>query len=129
MSMKLLKNPLIWKILFYSWIVSIAVLTSLPYSGEGEKHAESAFRWDYLQHFLFYSALSILFYLSYGSSLNRNNRKTNLLILFTGIFFASVTEFHQFFIPGRAFNPVDLMLNVSGLILGIPVGRFLFRCL
>lgn len=125
--MKILRNPFLWKILFYIWIMAIAVLTSLPYSGEIEKYARSEFRWDYLQHFIFYAGLSILFYLAYGPSFRKRNRKIPWYILLTGVFFATITEVHQQFIPGRAFNPVDLGLNMAGILIGFPIGLFLYE--
>lgn len=123
--MKILRNPLLWKIIFYAWIIAILVLTSLPYSGEVEKYATSEFRWDYLQHFIFYAGLSVLFYLAYGSSIRKESRKRLWFFLLAGLLFATLTEVHQLIIPGRAFNPVDLGLNMAGILIGFPIGLFL----
>ncbi len=87
---------------------------------------ESGPRWDYFEHFFLYLAIPILYFFSKGAYLNRIIKKTYQIFLI-GLLFACLTELQQFFIEGRTFNPVDLVLNTSGFIIGIPIGRILSK--
>ena len=112
----------IWSIIFYLWLASIVVLTALPFSGNGQKNSDSEFRWDYLQHFMIYAAIVILFYLADGAFLKTGTHRNGIILFIAGLVLCAVTEIYQLWIPGRAFTPIDLILNFSGFGVGIIVG-------
>jgi VanZ family protein len=66
----------------------------------------------------------IYFFANWKPDHSRDLRKSAILI-FSGILFATITEVYQIWIPGRAFNPIDLLLNNAGLLAGIPLGRII----
>jgi VanZ family protein len=47
--------------------------------------------------------------------------------LFAGLVFAVITEVYQIWIPGRAFNPVDMGLNVGGIVFSGGICYFWMR--
>ncbi|MCF7926371.1 MAG: VanZ family protein [Candidatus Izimaplasma sp.] len=47
-----------------------------------------------------------------------------LMALFAGITYAIFDEIHQYFIPGRAFQIIDILLDTIGLIIGIGILMF-----
>jgi VanZ family protein len=54
-------------------------------------------------------------------------KKINIYLwLGAGLLFASITEIYQIIIPGRTYNPVDLGLNITGILAGIPLGKWIF---
>ena len=111
--------------LFWGWAIIIVILTSLPANPEIIKQKEDLIiRLDYLEHIFFFTIQSFLFFLAYKLNPGKKVIIKPVLWLIAGILFASITEIYQFYIPGRAYNPVDLALNVSGLLLGIPAGRW-----
>ena len=105
------------------WLLIIVILTAMPGKPGLEKFSSSTFRWDYLEHFSFYFLIPIIYYLANWNPYHSKNMQKSFILIFSGILFATITEVYQIWIPGRAFNPVDLILNNTGFILGIPVGR------
>ena len=83
-------------------------------------------RWDYLEHFFLYLIIPIFYFFAEGAFLTKII-KSNYFILFLGLAFCSLTEIQQFYIEGRTFNPIDLVLNLSGFLTGIPIGKILHR--
>ena len=77
-------------------------------------------RADYLLHLLIFMSLMILVWLY----LNKENITGSTRLNYALLWFAAVTLFAAFaegihyFLPYRSFNPVDLLLNVTGVILG-----------
>lgn len=61
----------------------------------------------------------ILIYLCLGFFLMKIKHIGIVYIIFLGLILASVPEIIQHFLPYRSFDPIDLMLNLSGLILGL----------
>jgi VanZ family protein len=112
------KKPL--KIFFWFWILFIAVVSSLPNIPTQEINIwDEPFRLDYLEHFgVFYilSAIYVAWKADKKSVFSFRKHFSSLLLL--GIF-AILDEIHQIWIPGRAYNPLDLIYNLSGLIAGI----------
>ena len=111
------------------WLIIIVVLTAYPGQPGSGKFSSSTFRWDYIEHFSFYFLIPIIYYLANWSPDHNKNVKKSFILIFSGILFATITEVYQIWIPGRAFNPVDLILNNTGFILGIPVGRLVRKYL
>lgn len=125
-----MKKPGYRKILtgaFYVWVITLYILTLLPGHKGPEKFSGSAIRWDYLEHFFLFMGIPVMYFLSGGAGLKARTNRTLALLLLAGFSYAVLAEVQQLYVPGRAFNPVDLALNLSGFLAGIPAGRFLVR--
>ena len=124
--MHFLKNTRFWSFLFVFWVFSLIILNVIPnYTPPSLQMEESSFlRTDYLLHFLSFLMLPVFYYLSGRKTLVNRILKTSWPLILTGIFFAAFAEGVQIFVPGRSFNPVDMLFNVTGLLSGIPAGTF-----
>lgn len=105
----------------WGWMVAIIVLTFVP-SGNlpNESSSDEKFHWDYLIHFFNFFVLGALylFYVLLSGKLAKV--QLHLLILAMGILLAVASEFAQKFISYRSYNPVDLYMNLSGVVLMVP---------
>lgn len=124
--MTLIRNKKIWTAAFYLWLAGIYILTSMTFSDAVKEQNDSGFRFDYLQHFLLYAIIPVLYFFAEGAGLKKLF-KDNYYLILLGLLFAILTEIQQYYIPGRSFNPLDLGLNVAGFVCGIFLGRFLYR--
>jgi len=105
---KILNNNLIIKsskILFIFLVLIIAYIAFLP---NYEKLPELVSISGIINHFVAFFVLSIFLDIGY-----KLNYKTAFLILFMYGFFI---EFVQFFLPNRAFELLDLVVDSSGII-------------
>jgi VanZ family protein len=119
-----------FKVLFYFYTVIILFLSLKPsYSKEKEKKLELLFsiRMDYLKHFLAYAVFMLLFFLAFHPSIRKNSFFSFFLVFSAGLGFGVLIELLQIFVPGRAFNRVDIYYNSSGLLAGILIFLFLHR--
>jgi len=75
-------------------------------------------RLDHLLHFGVYFLICLYFLLGkrFGTKLFENRSLPKFL--FFVLFLASVTEIIQIWVPERAFNVMDWVANVTGIILG-----------
>lgn len=72
-------------------------------------------RVDYLLHGIAFFALPIIAYLANGEK--KRPYLWYIFIVFSGLLALSI-EFFQQLVPGRAFNPLDILSNLIGLTLG-----------
>lgn len=122
--MKIFRNKQLWTAVFYIWLIALLVLTSMSFPNKITPEEESGLRWDYFEHFFLYLVIPVLYFFSNGAYLHRLFKQT-YYILIMGLIFVSLTEIQQYFIEGRSYNPLDLVLNISGYLTGIPLGRML----
>ena len=109
----------IWLTGFILWTLFILLATVIPDTGKVIQQKTENFRWDYLEHFIAYFVLGTLFILWRGDK-NFSIRKTELIIIFaTAGSYAILTEFLQLLIPGRAFNIIDILFNLTGVLCSI----------
>ena len=83
--------------------------------------ADKEIRLDYIIHFIEYAGLAFLGILSFTPSTMIMSRKKVFIIASSLMLFALADEFHQLLIPGRTFNPVDIVFNLAGISAGIIV--------
>ncbi len=112
----------LWKYIFWCWAVLILVMVIIPRipefgSGENEKTSDP----DYLIHFVSFFLLSVFFILWKSAGRMRTDKNLLLTYLSAGILFTVCTELLQKIIPGRSFNPVDIMFNLAGMFAGLTV--------
>ena len=71
---------------------------------------------DYWEHLLFFAVSGILVVLAYLKRF-----RIVYLIIFA-LAYAAICELIQWAIPYRTFNPIDLALNIGGILTGILAG-------
>ncbi len=110
------------------WIIAIIVVSSVPSIPALKIHtAKSDIRLDYLVHFLEYGSLAFLTFLSFsGEDFNISSIKY-FIITVCLMAFALADEFHQIIIPGRSFNPKDIISNLLGIAGGLLFCIMAFR--
>lgn len=116
------------KYLLIIWVVAISTVSSIPHlpspkigTGKGE------IRLDYLIHFCEYGVLIFFSLLSFLDKNFNLSLKRYIVITIAAALFAAADEFHQKFIPGRTFNPKDIMSNLAGIFTGLMICFFFFR--
>lgn len=109
-------------------MVIIIVISSIPNlaTPKFETSLDHLFsiRLDYIAHFILFYFLTTFFLLS---RLNlQNSVKPHIIIIFCvcAMASASLLEYYQTFIPGRAFNANDLLYNCLGTIFGAIITYF-----
>ena len=72
---------------------------------------------DKLLHGLAFALVSVLTFLAFG------RKKTVLIALGVVVVVGFVSEGGQMFVPGRYASILDLLADMIGIVLGIPLGR------
>ncbi len=114
-----IRIPLLFKrVIFFTYILAIIVVAVFPFSaadvGAMNRVYVMSFRLDHLLHLLAFIPLYPL-----GSWLFQPKPwKGRVYLLLAGLVIASSAEFIQYFIDYRAYNPVDLISNLAGVLLG-----------
>ena len=121
---QLYHKKVIWLILFIAWTLLIIYMSVRPSPNEILKKHFFEIRMDYLLHFLAYFGLGSLYVIWRGNR-HFQIRSAELAILTaTAISFSILLEYIQLLIPGRAFNVVDMVYNVIGVICGVGITYF-----
>lgn len=97
------------------WLI-LLVATSLP-----SKSVPAIGIHDKFEHFFAYLILTLLLGLTFHfqekcGNLNRNWLRWTAIV---GIFYGIIDELHQYFIPGRFCEFLDLLSNTLGIVFGI----------
>jgi VanZ family protein len=122
---------LFYKLLFWLGYIVVLVSAVLHLPWELDKiHVGTVdfnIRLDHFLHLLVYFLVCMYFFAGQknGIILFRDRALLKFLILI--VFLATVTEVIQIWVPYRAFNPMDWVSNVSGVILGLIVMGLLKR--
>ena len=99
-----------------AWVITIIIVSSLPGIPALKFHtSKSDIRLDYLIHFCEYGSLAFLAYLTFAKRFSTAG-KMFFLITIGLVVFAVADEFHQKLIPGRSFNVMDIVSNISGIL-------------
>ncbi len=110
-----------FKFLFWIWLLFIFIISLYPRFQQpiALNSKNFPFRIDYIEHFLSFFVLSVLFYL-WKRNVSGNKLKKTLLVFIVSIFAISfINEGIQFFIPGRTFNFWDIFYNITGMFAGM----------
>ena len=75
-------------------------------------------------HFLEYTMLGLILMLTARTFLTSHQKTAALL---TGAVYAALDEFHQYFVPGRACQVRDVLIDYSGIVTGILIALLLMR--
>ncbi|MFP4556472.1 MAG: VanZ family protein [Bacteroidales bacterium] len=108
-----------FRVAFLIYIVLILWVSLNPSAGISKvDFNESTYRVDYFLHALAFLTLPILAF--FASSTCKTTKLWWVLIGVSTII-AIGTEYLQLVVPDRTFNPLDILSNVGGLIVGILV--------
>ncbi|MCD4769226.1 MAG: VanZ family protein [Bacteroidales bacterium] len=101
------------------WIILIILFSSLPKLPDiNIKTDNFSLRIDYIIHLLEYGSLTFFTILTFAPAEVKLVARKVLIVFISLLLFAMADEFHQLIIPGRTFNPVDLLFNALGIIGG-----------
>lgn len=116
------------KYLLVIWVITIAAVSSIPHLPTPKiETGKGVIRLDYFIHFCEYG---VLIFLSLQSFVKKDfvlSFKKYVLITLTVIAFALADEYHQKLIPGRTFNPKDILSNLTGILAGTLFCYFFFK--
>ena len=114
---QLLQQKKLFKILFWLWGLTIFILSSLPNIPTQKINIwNEPFRLDYLEHFGVFAIWGTFFIIWKSNGDGIFAFRKCFWVIIGLITFACADEIHQIWIPGRTFNPLDLIYNVAGLI-------------
>ena len=109
-------------------MITIATVSSIPHLPTPKiETGKGVIRLDYLIHFSEYGGLIFLSFLSFVKEDFILSLKKYVLITIVVTAFALADEFHQKLIPGRTFNPKDILSNLTGIIAGALFCYFFFK--
>jgi VanZ family protein len=106
----------------------IVLASALPNLNDNDRELGMDFliRIDYLFHFSVFFGWGLLLRLSlpakWGKTLRHIITSITLALIFTYL-----SEYFQHYVPGRAYNPVDLGMNFGGFILALGIHRLFPR--
>ena len=101
------------------WIVIIVVVSLIPNLPQPKTKSNGGFfRLDYLFHVFEFFFLALLFFLWQRDRDSALTFVKYLLVFFGVAIFALMTEVVQIWIPGRVYNPVDVVFKVAGFLVG-----------
>jgi VanZ family protein len=124
MMIRLYQKKIIWFSLFAAWTIYILYMSLRPSPSEILKKHLFEFRMDYLLHFAAYFVLGSLFVVWRGNRRFEIRGIELALVSASAISFSILMEYIQLLIPGRAYNVVDMVYNVLGVIGGVGITYF-----
>jgi VanZ family protein len=98
--------------------VAIAIVSVLPYGRDVQSVTVCSIGVDKILHFLGFAVVSLL---AVGAGKGRPLWKRGALVLLVLVFGGAV-EWVQRFLPYRTFNPVDMVANALGGLVGVTTG-------
>lgn len=125
---QIFSNKRLFKYLFWIWLLVIFTLSSLPNIPTQKINIwDEPFRLDYLEHFGVFGILGGFFVIWKYDFEKGFSIKKEVWSLIAIIIFACLDEIHQIWIPGRTFNVLDLIYNITGLLAAYTIGPFFVR--
>ena len=104
---------------FFTLLAALLILTYYPDMPDARVRVRGEwFRLDYLGHLGFYAALTASFLVWRAGWRKKVPGKLLLLTILAGLVFGIMTEFTQSFVPGRFYNPIDMVYNCAGILAG-----------
>lgn len=107
---------------FWIWaliIMGMAVYPDIHQTVNQADADETLINRGYLQHFLSFMILSVLFYFSGQDANARVKASLVWIYVLAAVFFSWITEAIQVAVPGRSYNNVDTLYNLLGLLSGL----------
>ena len=113
------------KRIIWFWFIFLLVLNLVPLGASAQEllsknllEGWDFFRLDYLAHFAAFLAFSLIF--SWGQYVQAPVFKERALLKFTMLVMPAAILFEgmQYLMPCRKFNPIDMIYNLAGALLG-----------
>jgi len=101
----------------YIYLILIFYFSSQSIIPASTALAERFYVRPYLQHILIYAGLTLT--ISRASNYSKNN--SNFLVVFSTTLYGLTDEIHQYFVPGRTFEFLDIGMDFLGAILALIV--------
>ena len=110
------QNKRILNFLLLVYFILILLISVVSFAGNVSLNKQHVFmlRLDYLIHVLFFIPWMPLACLRWGNEVKR----VFWILLGAGLIMALFSESVQFYIPGKSFNPIDLLANEVGVVIG-----------
>lgn len=120
----MLKSPLT-KYLFFSYLTVVVVVSVIPTGSSvdtalNDTYVLDLLRLDYLMHALVYIPFVSLWRMGWPG-------RSWWMVVGGGLIFAACCEGIQFWLSYRAFNVNDLFGNMTGVVLGAIVAKFITK--
>ena len=119
-----------FKIVYFVVVIAILIISFIP-GWDVSRHHILAFRFelrlDYFAHAVIFTGLVILNMLYFNQKFGVLLMKHIALVTLLSFVLALFSEGVQFFIPGRAFNLMDIFFDMVGIILGLPISLLIVR--
>ena len=120
------------KKLFWYWLIILLVINVIPLGNDINKIIHKPvfkFRLDYLLHFISFLIFIPLYFIDMkrGGPIFSKKPVLKYLLIIGGA--AVIFELIQYFLPYRTFNPMDLISNLTGAIIGTIIISFLLPSL
>ncbi len=114
-------NNNISRLLFWGWLIIVIVMNVIPLGNDINKIIHKPvfkFRLDYLIHFISFLIFIPLYFIDEKRDYPIFSKKPVLKYLLIVGRTAILFECIQYFLPYRTFNPMDLISNLTGAIVG-----------
>ena len=116
------------KKLFWYWLIILLLINVIPLGNDLNtvihKPSVSKFRLDYLIHFISFLIFIPLYFIEVRRGGPIFSKKPVLKYIFIVGSSAILFESIQYFLPYRTFNPMDLISNLTGAIIGTIIISF-----
>lgn len=113
---------------FWIWSATILLVSISPGAGVGNAIiGDYKFRLDYPLHTLAFIPLPLLSWIHRGCRRDTFNQSGYRIIVIFCSLLAILAETLQIFVPSRTFNPLDIISNFSGVVLGLAAVALLTR--
>jgi VanZ family protein len=121
--MRLTINSRLWSIAFVIYVVALIIMNVIPNFTPSSLQLDddSVFRTDYILHILVFILLPVIYYFSRGRTFADRLLINRRYIFIAGLFFSMFVELIQLAVPGRTFNPMDMIFNGVGFLVGVGV--------
>lgn len=106
------------KIVFWFWLIILLLLNVMPLGkgvNENLTGHSFVFRLDYLLHLLTFACFGVVYFVGWKWDSPIFKRREVLLLLSIISLAAVGFEGIQYFLPYRAWNPLDLISNLTGV--------------
>lgn len=110
-------KPPIYKFAFWAWF-GLVLLSSFFSAGWISRlnDPNNTIRSDYFLHFIVFFVFPLI---GWYSTRNQQNSKQFYLLMLVCVFLAVASEFIQKHVHDRTFNPMDMLANILGIIVGV----------
>jgi len=115
----------LYKILFWTGYSAVLITAFIPLAGDLTKiklgRGIFEIRLDHLLHFTAYFMICMYYLFGQRKGLTIFNIRPLKKFIVVTLVLATVTEFAQLWVPARAFNVMDWVANVAGILIGLIV--------